>query len=35
MEVFASRGSSLLVFMFLFWSFFARVLLVMCLLSLT
>lgn len=33
MEVFASRGSSLLVFMFLVWSFFARVLLVMCLLG--
>jgi hypothetical protein len=30
MEVFASRGSSLLVFMFLIWSFFARILLVMC-----
>lgn len=34
MEVFASRGSSLLVFMFLIWSFFARILLVISLLCL-
>lgn len=33
MEVFASQGSSLLVFMFLVWSFFARILLVICLIS--
>ena len=33
MEVFASRGSSLLVFMFLIWSFFARILLVVCFLG--
>lgn len=34
MEIFAGRGSSLLVFIFLIWSFFARILLVICFLGL-